>query len=185
MRRRPLVLIPAALVVTLALAVGLLLFQPWKLFVDQRVDESLPQATAPPTPAPGAGTPDAGTPATNLELAIGTFVGHEHPTTGRVRVLTLADGSRVLRLEDLDTTNGPDLRVWLTDQPVRTGRDGWFVFDDGAYVDLGRLKGNQGSQNYVLPADVDLAAYRSVSVWCARFRVSFGAAALSPPGTGT
>lgn len=46
MRRRPLVLIPAALVVTLALAVGQLLFQPWKLFVDQRVDESLPQATS-------------------------------------------------------------------------------------------------------------------------------------------
>jgi hypothetical protein len=36
-----------------------------------------------------------------------------------------------LVLEDLATSDGPDLRVWLTDQPVLEGRDGWFVFDDG------------------------------------------------------
>ena len=84
----------------------------------------------------------------------------------------------MLRIEDLDTSNGPDLKVWLTDAPVRSGRDGWFVFDDGRYVDLGRLKGNRGSQNYDLPDSVDLRRLASLSIWCDRFNVSFGAARL-------
>jgi hypothetical protein len=54
-----------------------------------------------------------------------------------------------------------------------------FVFDDGRHVDLGELKGNIGSSNYPVPADVDLAGLRSVTIWCNRFSVSFAAAALS------
>lgn len=84
----------------------------------------------------------------------------------------------MLRIEDLDTSNGPALRVWVTDAPVVQGREGWFVFDDGRHVDLGALKGNIGSQNYPLPAGVDLAELHSVSIWCDRFNVSFGAAEL-------
>jgi hypothetical protein len=68
--------------------------------------------------------------------------------------------------------------VWLTDQEVRDGRAGWRVFDDGRYVELGKLKGNRGDQVYRVDAAVDLAAYRSVSIWCKRFAVSFGAAPL-------
>jgi hypothetical protein len=85
----------------------------------------------------------------------------------------------VLRIVNLDTSNGPDLRVWLADAPVREGRAGWFVFDNGTHVDLGELKGNVGSQNYAIPAGVNLRTMRSVSIWCARFRVSFGAVALT------
>jgi len=86
----------------------------------------------------------------------------------------------VLRLEGLDTSDGPALHVWLSDQPVRTGPSGWGVFDDGAHADLGDLKGNRGDQNYPVPASVDLGRLTSVSIWCARFHVSFGAAALVP-----
>ena len=95
-------------------------------------------------------------------------------------VLRLPDGSRVLRLEDLRTSNGPRLQVWLSDAPVLAGTDGWRVFDDGRHVDLGDLKGNLGSSNYPIPPDVDLAALPSVSIWCARFHVSFAAAELRP-----
>jgi hypothetical protein len=63
---------------------------------------------------------------------------------------------------------------------VREGVAGWRVFDDGEWVELGRLKGNRGDQAYPLPAGVDPAAYRSVSIWCKRFAVSFGAAPLTP-----
>jgi hypothetical protein len=94
-------------------------------------------------------------------------------------VLRLADGSRVLRLENLNTSNGPDLHVWITDAPVKQGTAGWRVFDDGKYTALGKLKGNKGSQNYALPAAVDLAELNSVTIWCDRFNVSFGAAALT------
>ena len=95
-------------------------------------------------------------------------------------LLRLADGSRVLRVEDLRTSNGPRLQVWLSDAPVLAGQDGWTVFDDGRHLDLGDLKGNIGSSNYPVPADVDLADLSSVSIWCARFHVSFAATKLTP-----
>jgi hypothetical protein len=112
-------------------------------------------------------------------VAEGAFVSHEHDTSGTARIVRDPDGGHQLELVGLDTSNGPDLRVWLTDQPVIEGQDGWNVFDDGEWVELGALKGNQGDQVYALPADVDPGDYTSVSIWCRRFSVSFGAADLS------
>jgi electron transfer DM13 len=164
----------AVAVAAVAVVVGALVFEPWRLIVDQRVEEAVPtvSAAAPAAPAPVAAEP--------TELARGTLISHEHDSSGTVTLLRLADGSRVLRLEDLRTSNGPALRVWLSDAPVIAGRAGWTVFDDGRSVDLGDLKGNIGSSNYPIPADVDLAGLSSVSIWCARFHVSFAAAALNP-----
>lgn len=68
--------------------------------------------------------------------------------------------------------------MFLTDAPVVDGTAGWRVFDDGRYEDLGELKGNIGSSNYVVPAGVDIDGLTSVSIWCDRFDVSFGAATL-------
>lgn len=170
---------------------GLYWFQPWKIWQDETVRESLPAAAATPTPTaedPAGEAPAdepseaASTPAEPTgprTLARGDLISHEHTTSGSATVLRLADGSHVLRLENLDTSNGPDLRVWLTDAPVKEGKAGWGVFDDGKYVSLGKLKGNKGDQNYVLPAGTDPAAYTSVSIWCDRFNVSFGAAELA------
>ncbi|KUL32015.1 DM13 domain-containing protein [Streptomyces regalis] len=160
---------------------GLYWFQPWKLWQDETVQEALPEAVSAsksPVPAP-SGESSAPAPSGPVTLASGELVSHEHATSGKVRLVRLADGSHVVRLEDLDTSNGPDLRVWLTDAPVKEGRAGWGVFDDGEYVSLGKLKGNKGSQNYVVPEDVDPARYSSVSIWCDRFDVSFGAAELA------
>jgi hypothetical protein len=168
---RALLAVGAGLVV-----VALALFQPWKLVVDERVAEALPTA-APAEPAAPAPPEAAAEP---IVLARGELVAHEHESSGSVLVLELPDGSRVLRLEDLDTSNGPDLQVWITDAPVIAGRDGWHVFDDGRHVDLGDLKGNIGSSNYPLPPEVDLAQLSSVSIWCQRFAVSFAAATLEP-----
>jgi hypothetical protein len=176
LRRRPLVRIAAAAGAVLVV-VGLVLFEPWQLVVDQRVDEAAPVAAAPAVPAEPA------PPAEPVVLARGELISHEHESSGAVVVVELPDGSRVLRLEELNTSNGPDLHVWLTDAPVIEGRAGWGVFDDGRYIDLGDLKGNIGSSNYPLPPDVDLAQLSSVSVWCERFAVSFAAAALEPVAT--
>ncbi|MEV8533149.1 DM13 domain-containing protein [Streptomyces sp. NPDC051211] len=156
------------------LAVGLYWFEPWQLWVEDTVNEAVPSASA----APKSDSP-ATPPAEPRMVAQGTLISHEHATTGTVKLLRLADGSHTLRLENLDTSNGPDLRVWLTDAPVIQGRDGWHVFDDGKHVSLGELKGNKGDQNYPVPADVNLADYTSLSIWCDRFNVSFGAAALN------
>jgi len=167
--RRRLVWIIVAAGVAVAV-VGALVFEPGKLFIDQHVDEAPPAVAA---GAPGGSTGQ-------VVLARGQLISHEHESSGSVVVYRLADGSRVLRVEGLRTSNGPALHVWLADAPVVEGSAGWYVFDDGRYVDLGELKGNIGSSNYLIPPDVDLAALPSVSIWCARFHVSFAAARLSP-----
>ena len=153
-------------------AVVLVVFQPHKLFIDDKVDEALPAGVIPATGGPaGAGTPggEAG------RGPSGAFTSGDHPTSGTAFVLSLQDGSRVLRLEDLDTDNGPDLRVYLSTAPA--GARG-SEFDDD-FVDLGALKGNIGSQNYTIAANVDIARYQSVVIWCRRFSVAFGVAPLT------
>lgn len=173
------------------LAAGLAWFQPWKLWVDQRVDNTLPAvALAPaPTPTPALHTPALQAPVPSVPtssaakaprlLSRGELISHEHPTHGTVSVVQQPDGRRILAIAHLDTSNGPDLHVWLTDAPVRPGSDGWHVFDDGTHVSLGALKGNVGNQVYSIPSGVDLKKLTSVTIWCSRFEVSFGAAQLS------
>ncbi|WP_328873616.1 DM13 domain-containing protein [Streptomyces sp. NBC_00287] len=153
--KRRLLWITTAVVVVVA-AVGLYLFQPWRLFTTTRVDEAAPAAAQP--------------------FAIGSFVSHEHDTSGSVAVQPLADGRSNLRLTDLRTSDGPALHVWLSDQPVQ--QDGGGNLDDGEHIDLGDLKGNEGNQNYAIPAGTDLNRFSTVTIWCERFSVSFGAAEL-------
>jgi Electron transfer DM13 len=89
-------------------------------------------------------------------------------------VLRVGGGRRFLRLEDLHTSNGPDLFVYLSTTAADGPRDS---FDDD-FVGLGRLKANQGNQNYEIAADVRLDRYQSVVIWCRRFTYAFGAAPL-------
>lgn len=217
--RRPIVVVPVAVVTSIALVIALAAFQPWRLFIDVTVNEELPtassaqvgesdssidvnQPTAQPettdglndaetqtkaeveaeaesltSPTPTSTASEQPTPQRTI-TAEGSFISHEHPTAGIARIITLEDGSRVLRLVGLDTDNGPDLKVWLAAAPVIEGRDGWFVFDDDEYLSLGPLKGNKGNQNYPIPADADISDLTSVTIWCERFSVSFGAAEL-------
>ncbi|GIE30416.1 hypothetical protein Ait01nite_034610 [Actinoplanes italicus] len=154
-------------------------FQPWKLFTDTVVTEALTVVpSSEPEPEPVVSSSAAPPKATAVVIAEGKFVTHEHDTSGTARMVRNPDGSHQLELVGLDTSDGPDLRVWLSDQKVREGVAGWRVFDDGEYAELGKLKGNHGDQVYRLGADVDPATFRSVSIWCKRFAVSFGAATL-------
>lgn len=106
-------------------------------------------------------------------LAAGTFATGAHATTGTATIYKLDDGSRILRLSDFSTSNGPAVHVILTDHAV-TGND----VEDAKSVDLGDLKGNTGNQNYAIPASVNLDDVKSVAIYCERFHVNFGAAAL-------
>ncbi len=108
-------------------------------------------------------------------LSEGRFVDAEHATSGTARIVELAGGSRTLRLEGFSTSDGPDVDVWLTDQPA--GGD-WHSYDDGVHVALGDLKGTDGNQNYAIPEGVDLSRLTSVVIWCDRFDVAFGTAPI-------
>ena len=133
-----------------------------------------PRAHAPAAPAEtGTARPTPAPEPQDRELASGEFEDAEHGTSGTARILALADGRRFVRIEGLATSDGPDLHVWLTDQP--SGGD-WGSYDDGEYVRLGELKATNGDQNYEIPPDADLDGLRSVVVWCDRFNVAFGTA---------
>ena len=175
LRRRP-VLISALVVVAVATVVVLVWFQPQKLFIDDRADEAIPMVdtTASAPPAGGATAP-ASPVADVQDLAVGSFISRDHSTSGSVRIIELADGQRFVRIEDLSTDNGPDLFVYLS----RTPADGDERSFDDEFVNLGRLKGNLGNQNYELPGDVVVEEWTSVVIWCDRFSSAFGAADLA------
>jgi hypothetical protein len=191
-RRRRIRTIVAAGIAVVGLVIGLVLFKPWLLFVDVRVDEQLPTVAtstaqaqpspvdpSPAAPSPGAAAPSAPAPAGPVQLATGSLISHEHATSGTVRIIKQPDGIRVLTLENLDTSNGPDVHVWLSAAHVVEGTGGWYTAGSAEHYDLGLIKGNQGNQVYEIPADVDLSRYKAVDLWCVQFSVSFGAAELA------
>ena len=133
-------------------------FRPERLFINQRVNEQFPTASA----------------ASN-KLATGQFHSGAHETKGTAEVFQLADGKKTLRLTNFATSNGPDVHVYLV--AANDAKDNDAVTKAG-FVDIGSLKGNIGDQNYDLPANIDLAKYRAVTIWCKRFSVNFGTAPL-------
>ncbi len=72
-------------------------------------------------------------------------------------------------------TNGPDLHVYLAKHPDPTTSG---EVNDNGYLDLGGIKGNQGSQNYSIPAGTDISLYKSVVIYCQPFHVVFSVAPL-------
>jgi hypothetical protein len=173
-----------------ALAIAWWLGSP--LFLDRTVDEAfpvtVPSAEAPaPAPVPEAGAPGSGeltrptapaepeepvrsaVPAASgpVVVASGSFVDADaaHQGSGTATIYQV-EGATVLRFEEFEVTNGPDLRVNL-------------VMADGAMVDLGGLTGNIGSQNYDIPHDLDLSQVESVLIYCRAFSVPFAEAVLA------
>ena len=106
----------------------------------------------------------------------GNFKGLAHETKGMASIYQLADGRRTLRLTEFETSNGPDVHVYLIAAAVEKGND---AVKAAGFIDLGSMKGNKGDHNYDIPADADLNKYRTVSIWCARFGVNFGTADLA------
>jgi Electron transfer DM13 len=154
--------IPLAAVV---LCVAWYAFRPERLVVNRQVDEAMPTA-------------QGGSSAQPLES--GQFYSILHPTEGTATIYHMGDGGRVLRLTSFRTSNGPDVHVYMV--AAEDAKDAATV-EKAGFVDLGVIKGNIGDQNYTLSSDLDLTKYRAVSIWCKRFSVNFGAAALRPTQT--
>jgi hypothetical protein len=181
---------------TIVVIVGFLAFRPDKLFVDDVVDESLSDAfvtessAAPPvtttTVAPTSGStapsesttttmpaPTTTQPAEPVAISTGDFFAIDHSASGTATVYE-QDGTYVLRFEDdTDIQNGPDLYIWLLADDEYSGGE------PSEYIDLGKIKGNVGGQNYELPPEFDPDLHKFVLVWCLRFSVPFAAAPLA------
>ncbi len=115
--------------------------------------------------------PDKPAPGPEL-LGSGNFEDVAHHGSGLAKLFSTEDGG-LLRFENLDVLNGPDLRVLLSPN-ANVQSSG----DLGEYIELDKLKGNKGNQNYVIGADVDLSQYSSVVIYCKPFHVVFNSAEL-------
>jgi hypothetical protein len=128
---------------------------------DKMMDEARPESVADTQP---------------VVLLQGQFMDADsfHQGSGEATIYQLPDNSYVLRFENFDVTNGPDLHVLLSSHPAPADRTE--VGED--YVDLGSLKGNLGSQNYAIPPETDLSHFQSVVIYCLPFHVVFATATL-------
>ena len=133
------------------------------LFINTTVDEALP--TNQNHQAEKAAMAEK---AATTNSPSGTFTGGVHTVEGMAKVINLDDGSKILRLENFKSTNGPDLFVYLSTD--KSASD---------FISLGSLKANNGNQNYNIPSGTDLSKYHTVLIWCKSFSVLFGSSELS------
>ncbi|MEW6085518.1 MAG: DM13 domain-containing protein [Chloroflexota bacterium] len=186
MKNKNLLYLGIILAVAIGLPVAYYLLSP--LWVNVEVDESFPtampadvsvratQAMSTAMAEPAKMMEEAMPEANMTLLAQGSFYDIIHVGSGQALFYQLADGTRILRLQDFEVDNGPELHVYLV--PIDPVPASIGVEIEGA-VDLGFLKGNIGDQNYEIPADLDLSQFKSVVIWCQPFRVPFIAAPLT------
>ena len=145
------ILMTLVIVAAIAIPIGIYTISP--LFISATVNEPEPTTSIP------------------VQKALsGIFMGvHDgfHNAEGNVKVVSLTDGSKILRLENFKSTNGPNVHVYLSTDKHATD-----------YVDLGKLKTNNGNQNYNIPTGTDIRKHNIVLIWCKDFSVLFGSAVL-------
>jgi hypothetical protein len=145
----------------MALTGGWFLFRPEKLFINQRVNEAAPFSSS------------------NSEVPVytGLLVSKLHETSGRATIYRTQDAALSLSLTGFHTSNGPDVHVVLaaSNDPALQSSTPGRVLES---IEVGTLKGNEGDQEYDLPAHLDLTRYNTIAIYCERFRAVFGTAKL-------
>ena len=135
------------------------------------------------TPTPASTTTPSPTPATVVatRLKTGEFKDQDafHKGSGTATIILGPNGAHLLRLENFDVTNGPELHVILSPSSDPKGRDD--VMTSG-WADLGELRGNRGNQNYPIPPNVDVSMQGSVVIYCKPFHVVFSVATFEDLG---
>ena len=170
-RQNPLLLGAIVIIGLLGLVVAWWLGSP--LFINNKVEEAFPVSGQQTTQQTAVAI-------TPISVASGSFRDGDsfHKGSGKAGIYQVDGGTFVLRFEDFNVTNGPDLHVYLVKNtdPVTSGD-----VNDGGYLDLGSIKGNQGAQNYPIPVGTDLSQYHSVVIYCQPFHVVFSVASLVTP----
>lgn len=144
------------------------------LFVSGDVgQDTAPAFVSTATNAPIAGATATSAPATTLSGVFDHRAGVD-TVAGNATLGKTSDGKVILRFENLNSANGPDLHVYLSKQasPATTQQ----VMDG---VEVGTLKATTGASNYELAATTDITQYKSVVIYCKSFSVVFGYANLT------
>jgi len=86
---------------------------------------------------------------------------------GTARVYLGNNNQYVLALENFNSSNGPDLHVYISKeaQPVN-------------YIDLGRLQSVSGNQQYPLTGNINFSEYKYALIHCQQYNHLFGSAEL-------
>ncbi len=100
-------------------------------------------------------------------LFSGNFVSNSHPTSGSAIIKKDATGKTFLVIQNLNSDNGPDLRIWLSPNTSAT-----------PYQEVGLLKAINGDFSYELDSTIDYTTNNRVLIWCEDFSVLFGHAVL-------
>ena len=161
------------IVIAVAIVGGISAYAVSPYFTESTIDEALPSGAIISTKSSDTMMDDTMMDEKMEQSPItyaGSFVGVGdgiHDAQGQAYTISLDDGTDVLRLENFQSTNGPDLYVYL-------------ATDDKAsdFINLGELKANRGNQNYEIPYNSDLTKYNKVLIWCKAFGVLFGSAEI-------
>ena len=113
-------------------------------------------------------------PIVNSLLELAKRHGIDHESRGMAKLYKQPDGSMILRLNDFYVEPGPDMYIF-----VAKAADIHQPSDlQAGYLELSKLKGSEGNQNYPLPDDFDPALYNNVVIWCEEYQVLMAVAPI-------
>ncbi len=147
----------AGMLTVLAVAIVAVLVLPY--YRNDEVIERFPRVEA----AVGAEAPRAESAEAPVRRSTGELHGIDHDATGVASVYEQPDGTLVVGLEGIDVQNGPDYFVHVVAGSDRESPNGG--------VNLGALRGNQGTQYYEVPRDTPVGPDWTVLIWCRTFGV--------------
>jgi Electron transfer DM13 len=154
----------AGILSVLAVAIVALLVVPY--YRDTEVVERFPTVevapdAADPSAPGGEALPDPS--AQPVRRSSGDLRGIDHDATGVASVYEQPNGTFVVALEGIDVQSGPDYFVHVVPGVDQEGPDGG--------INLGALRGNQGTQYYEVPPGTEVGADWTVLIWCRAFAV--------------
>lgn len=158
----------SGILTVLALAIVVVLLVPY--YRNTEVVEAFPtvetparQPAADSTPEGSAHVPPSTAVADPVRVSAGELRGIDHDATGTAAVYQQPNGAFVVGLEGIDVESGPDYYVYVVQGVGRESPD------DG--VNLGALRGNQGTQYYDVPSGTEVGTDWTVLIWCRAFGV--------------
>ena len=109
--------------------------------------------------------------AVEASLPSGNFIKKKKKLKGGWEVVQRDGNTYIKFADDFSASKGPDLKVFLS--PLSVAEATGKTAAEGA-LNIGELQKTKGAQEYLVPAEVNIADYSSVLVHCEKFSVLWG-----------